>query len=149
MSAPSRPLAGPNGSAGRSVSYRGPVPPPTRPLSTLTLRAGIRLICATASGLLVAQAFPGHDVWWLAPVRVGLLSAAVLGTRWRLAVLLGLAHGLGFFLPTLSWSVVCVANLPWLALAPLEALYIGASCALTAAVQRPLLPSRLRPLAYA
>ncbi len=126
------------------MSYRGSVPP-----STLTLRAGTRLVVATASGLLTAQAFPEHDVWWLAPVGVGLLSAAALGTRWRLALLLGLAHGLGFFLPTLSWSGVYVGNLPWIALATLEALYIAVMCALTTAVQQPLLGSRLRPLAYA
>jgi apolipoprotein N-acyltransferase len=125
------------------------VPPSTQPPSTLTLRAGIRLVVATASGLLTAQAFPQHDVWWLAPVGVGLLSAAVLGTRWRLALLVGLAHGLGFFLPTLSWSGVYVGNLPWIALSTLEALYVAAMCAVTTVVQRPLLSSRLRPLAYA
>ena len=131
------------------MSYRGPVPQSTQPPSTLTLRAGVRLVVATASGLLTAQAFPEHDVWWLAPVGVGLLSAAVLGTRWRFALLLGLAHGLGFFLPTLSWSGVYVGNLPWIALATLEALYVAIMCAVTAVVQRPLLSSRLRPLAYA
>ena len=126
------------------MSYRGPVPKPT-----LSLSAGVRLVVAAASGLLTALAFPTHDVWWLAPVGVGLLSAAVLGTRWRFAVLLGLAHGLGFFLPTLSWSGVYVGNLPWIALATLEALYAAAMCAVTVVVQQPLLSSRLRPLAYA
>jgi apolipoprotein N-acyltransferase len=125
------------------------VPPSTRRPSTLTARAGVRLVVATVSGLLTAQAFPGHDVWWLAPVGVGLLSAAVLGTRWRFALMLGLAHGLGFFLPTLSWSGVYVGNLPWIALATLEALYLAVMCAVTTVVQRPLLTSRLRPLAYA
>lgn len=131
------------------MSYRGPVPLSTQTPSTLSLRAGTRLVVATASGLLTAQAFPQHDVWWLAPVGVGLLSAAALGARWRFALLLGLAHGLGFFLPTLSWSGVYVGNLPWIALCTLEALYIAVMCAVTAAVQRPLLGSRLRPLAYA
>lgn len=136
------------------MSYRGPVPlstqpPSTQPPSTLTPRAGLRLLVATASGLLVALAFPEHDVWWLAPVGVGLLSAATLGTRWRLALLLGLAHGLGFFLPTLSWSGVYVGNLPWIALSTLEALYVAVMCGVTSVVQRPLLASRLRPLAYA
>ncbi|WP_235545327.1 apolipoprotein N-acyltransferase [Phycicoccus sp. Soil802] len=125
------------------------MPLSTQTPSTLSLRAGTRLVVATASGLLTAQAFPQHDVWWLAPVGVGLLSAAALGARWRFALLLGLAHGLGFFLPTLSWSGVYVGNLPWIALCTLEALYIAVMCAVTAAVQRPLLGSRLRPLAYA
>lgn len=126
------------------MSYRGPVPKPT-----ITLRVGARLLAALVSGLLTSYAFPEHDIWWLAPVGVGLLSAAVLGARWRLALVLGLAHGLGFFLPTLSWTGVYVGNLPWIALATLEALYLAAMCALTAAAQRPFLDSRLRPLAYA
>lgn len=131
------------------MSYRGPVPQSTQPPSTRTLRAGVRLVVAVASGLLTAQAFPTHDVWWLAPVGVALLSAVTVGTRWRLAGLLGLAHGLGFFLPTLSWSGVYVGNLPWIALSTLEALYLAVMCAVTTVVQRPLLGSRLRPLAYA
>ncbi|HEV7147685.1 MAG TPA: apolipoprotein N-acyltransferase, partial [Pedococcus sp.] len=57
--------------------------------------------------------------------------------------------GLGFFLPTLSWSGVYVGDLPWIALATLEALYLAAMAALTTVVQRPLLTTRLRPLAYA
>jgi apolipoprotein N-acyltransferase len=109
----------------------------------------LRLGLAAASGLLTALAFPTHDVWWLAPVGVALLAAAVTGARWRLAALAGLAHGLAFFLPTLSWSGVYVGNLPWVALATLEALYIAVMCAATAAVQRPLLDTRLRPLGYA
>jgi apolipoprotein N-acyltransferase len=126
------------------VSYRGPVPKPT-----LTLRAGVRLLVAVCSGLLTAYAFPEHDIWWLAPIGVGLLSAAVLGARWPLALLLGLAHGLGFFLPTLSWTGVYVGNLPWVALCTLEALYVAAMCAVLSVAQRPFLDSRLRPLAYA
>jgi apolipoprotein N-acyltransferase len=101
------------------------------------------------SGLLTALAFPTHDLWWLAPVGVALLAAAVLGSRWRTAALLGLVHGLAFFVPTLSWSGVYVGKLPWLALATLESLYIALMCALTVLLQRPLLRTRLRPLAYA
>jgi hypothetical protein len=104
---------------------------------------------AVASGLLLAWAFPTHDHYWLAPVAVAVLSAAVLGSSWRFAGVLGLASGLAFFLPTLSWSGIYVGVLPWVALCVLQALYVGAMTAATAAVQRPLLASRLRPLAYA
>ena len=113
------------------------------------LTAWRRLALAVASGLLLAWAFPTHDHYWLAPVGVALLSAAVLGSSWRLAAGLGLASGLAFFLPTLSWSGIYVGVLPWAALSVLQALYIAAMAAATAAVQRPLLSSRLRPLAYA
>ena len=102
-----------------------------------------------ASGLLLAWAFPTHDHYWLAPVAVAVLSAAVLGASWRLAAVLGLTSGLAFFLPTLSWSGIYVGVLPWVALCVLQALYVAAMTAATAAVQRPLLASRLQPLAYA
>jgi len=127
-------LVGTNGGAGRAVSYRCGV---------------LRLGLAAVSGLLTALAFPTHNWWWLAPVGVALLAAAVTGTRRRTAALLGLVHGLAFFVPTLSWSGVYVGKLPWFALASLEALYLAAMCALTVVVQRPFLRTRLRPLAYA
>jgi apolipoprotein N-acyltransferase len=126
------------------VSYRCPVPTPTRQPRSIA-----RLLFAVLSGLLTALAFPTHDHWWLAPVGVALLSATVLGSSWRLALLLGLGHGLGFFVPTLAWSGVYVGHLPWFALATLEALYVAGMCALTTVLQRPFLPTRLRPLAYA
>ncbi|WP_270888043.1 apolipoprotein N-acyltransferase [Pedococcus sp. 5OH_020] len=119
----------------------------SRPL--LRPQATARVVVAVISGVLTAYAFPTHDVWWLAPVGVALLSASVVGAGWRLALLLGLAHGLGFFLPTLSWSGVYVGKLPWVALAALEALYIAVMCCVTSIVQRPLLATRFRPLAYA
>lgn len=127
------------------MSYRGVVPTSSRSRVTSVLV----LVLAAVSGLATAHAFPTHDVWWLAPVGVALLSAATVGRGWRLAALAGLAHGLGFFLPTLSWSGIYVGNLPWIALSTLEALYIAAMCAVTAVVQRPLAHTRLRPLAHA
>ncbi|KQU68689.1 polyprenol phosphate mannosyl transferase [Phycicoccus sp. Root101] len=127
------------------MSYRGAVPTSSRPrVTTLVV-----LVLAAVSGVATAFAFPTHDVWWLAPLGVGLLSWTVTGARWRLAALAGLAHGLGFFLPTLSWSGIYVGKLPWFALSTLEALYIAAMCAVVAVVQRPLLGTRLRPLAHA
>lgn len=108
-----------------------------------------RVAAGAASGLVTSYAFPTHDHWWLAPVGVAVLSSAVLGSRPRLALLVGFAHGLGFFLPVLSWSGVYVGRVPWFALAVLEALYIAGMCGLTALLQRPLLRGALRPLAYA
>ncbi|HET8983655.1 MAG TPA: apolipoprotein N-acyltransferase, partial [Pedococcus sp.] len=110
---------------------------------------GRRAALSLVAGLALALAFPTHNLYWLAPVGVALLSAAVLGASWRLAGPLGLTAGLAFFVPTLSWSGVYVGALPWIALCVLQSLYIAAMAALTAAVQRPLLATRLRPLAYA
>lgn len=126
------------------MSYRGCVPKPTT-----VLRGLPRVLCAAASGLVTAYAFPTHDVWWLAVVGVALLSAAAWGARWRFALLLGFVHGLAFFLPTLSWSGVYVGNLPWIALCTLEALYLAAMCAVVSVVQGPLARTRWSPFAYA
>ena len=67
------------------MSYRGGVPSPVR-----RARALARVLAAVLSGLLTAQAFPTSDHWWLTPVGVALLSAAVLGARWRLAALVAI-----------------------------------------------------------
>ena len=132
------------------MSYRGGVPQiPARRQPTGPADVGRRAALSLVAGLALALAFPTHNVYWLAPVGVALLSAAVLGASWRLAGPLGLTAGLAFFVPTLSWSGVYVGALPWIALCVLQSLYIAAMTALTAAVQRPLLATRLRPLAYA
>ena len=130
------------------MSYRGCVTTPSRPPRP-GLRSGAVLLPALVSGLLTALAFPTQDVWWTAPLGVALLSAATFGARPRLAALGGLAHGLGFFLPTLSWTGIYVGALPWVALAVLESLYVAAMCLVVAWLQRPLLATRLRPLVYA
>ena len=130
------------------MSYRGAVPS-DRAARRPSLRAGHRLVLAVASGVALTLAFPTYNLWWLAPVGVALLSAAVLGATWRLALGVGLVGGLVFFLPTLSWSGIYVGALPWVALCVLQALYIALMTAVTAAVQRPLLGTRLQPLAYA
>ena len=103
-----------------------PAPVPRRPQPS-PVTAGRRLALAVVSGLLLAWAFPTHDHYWLAPVAVAALSAAVLGATWRFAALLGLLSGLAFFLPTLSWSGIYVGSLPWVALSTLQALYIAIS----------------------
>ncbi len=132
------------------MSYRGGVPQiPARRQQTGPADVGRRAALSLVAGLALALAFPTHNLYWLAPVGVALLSAAVLGASWRLAGPLGLTAGLAFFVPTLSWSGVYVGALPWIALCVLQSLYIAAMTALTAAVQRPLLATRLRPLAYA
>ena len=135
-------LAGPNGSAGRCCVLpwcRAAAQPHRRRAAGSVGLVGLPL----ASGLALALAFPTHDLWWLAPVGVALLSAAVLGACWRLAGLLGLAAGLGL----LRADPVVVRRLrrrPALDRAvhpggPLHRRHVRPS---TAAVQRPLLATR-------
>jgi len=102
------------------VNYRGRVPTP--------LRYAARPAAALAAGLCLWLAFPGIDLWWLAPVGVALLGWATLTAGGARGFGLGMVAGLAFFVPTLSWSGVYVGALPWFALATLEALYVAAMC---------------------
>ena len=85
----------------------------------------VRLLLAAASGGVLYTAFPTLDLWFLAPVGVALLTAALDGARPWLGALLGFVAGLAFFIPTLEWSGIYVGVLPWVALAVLQSLYIA------------------------
>ncbi|HET8987333.1 MAG TPA: apolipoprotein N-acyltransferase [Humibacillus sp.] len=105
-----------------------------------------RLVIALGGGGLLCLAFPTFDVWVAAPLALGLLawSGTGLGARWGL--LAGTLFGLAFFVPTLSWSGIYVGALPWLALATLEALFVGVAGAFYGWLSR---DGRVRPLAFA
>jgi apolipoprotein N-acyltransferase len=106
-----------------------------------------RLIPAAASGGLLCLAFPTYDLWFMAPIALAVLALALGGTTPRRGFGLGLAAGLVFFVPTLYWSGIYVGNLPWLALATLEALFVAVFGVLVAWLTSPARP--VRPLAFA
>ncbi len=89
----------------------------TRPRPAALLRVG----AAACSGLLLDLAFPPHDLWWLAPVAVALLTLACRGATVRFGLLLGFLHGLTFFLPLLVWTGTIAGAPAWLALGVAEA----------------------------
>ncbi|HEX5967726.1 MAG TPA: apolipoprotein N-acyltransferase [Intrasporangium sp.] len=105
-----------------------------------------RVVGALVSGGVLCLAFPTFDVWIAAPVSLGLLALVLTGVRPRAGFGLGLLAGLAFFLPTLHWAGVYVGNLPWLALATLQALFFGLVGLLYAWASR---PGAVRPLAFA
>ncbi|MDT7545604.1 MAG: apolipoprotein N-acyltransferase [Actinomycetota bacterium] len=93
----------------------------------------IRLLSAVLAGLVLDLAFPPHDLWWLAPVPVAALTLACRGASARAGALLGLATGLGFFVPLLVWTGAVAGPGAWLALAAMEAAFfalLGAALAL-------------------
>ena len=149
MSAPSRPLAGPNGSAGRSVSYRGPVPPSTLLPSTVTLRAGVRLVAAAVSGLLTARPSPSTTSGGSPRSGSALLSApsSAPAGGWRCC------SGWSTAWPSssrrcpgrASTSATCRGS-PWPPSRPSTSRRCARSPPPSSA---PCSPSRLRPLAYA
>ncbi len=90
------------------------------------------LAAAAGAGAALLAAFPPYDLWWLAPVGVALLAAAVHRRRVRAGAGLGMLCGLVFFVPLLSWTNLHTGYLPWLLLSVAQAAYLaglGAACA--------------------
>lgn len=105
------------------------------------MRTALARLCVTPlAGLGLDGAFPGRNLWFMAPVALAGLFLSLRGCSVKLGGAVGLAFGLGFFVPHLSWSGIYVGELPWLALASLQALYIAAFGAATALASRWLTP---------
>jgi apolipoprotein N-acyltransferase len=100
-----------------------------------------RLVAAALSGVLLDVAFPPHDLWWLAPVAVGLLTNTLRGRTLRQGALLGWVHGLMFFGVLLVWTGAIAGLLAWVALTLLESIFSAAlGLALTAVLRLPAWP---------
>jgi apolipoprotein N-acyltransferase len=89
----------------------------------LPLAAAVAVALAAGAALLAA--FPPYGLWWLAPVGVALLAAAVHRRRLRAGAGLGLLAGLALFVPLLAWTNLHTGRLPWLLLSGLEAGYLA------------------------
>jgi len=107
-------------------------------------RLGWAVLVAVAGGLVLAAAFPPAGIWPLAVAGPALLVVALWRRSLRASFLIGLAFGIAFFVPLLSW-LVNVAWYAWIALAVTEALILG----LLAVGQQVLLRLRAWPLAVA
>ncbi|MDN5795405.1 MAG: apolipoprotein N-acyltransferase [Intrasporangium sp.] len=106
----------------------------------------MRPLLALVSGGLLCLAFPTFDIWVAAPVALALLALALTGARARSGFGLGLLAGLAFFVPTLQWSGIYVGDLPWLALATLQALFFALAGLGYAWLAR---AGRVRPVVFA
>ncbi len=97
-----------------------------------------RLVGSAAAGGLMYAAFPPRDLWFLAPLSLGLLYAVlrVGAPRVRVGALSGFVFGLAFFVPLLPWIGEYVGALPWLALAVVMALYLSAFGAIATLTMR-------------
>ncbi|MFB6618526.1 apolipoprotein N-acyltransferase [Streptomyces sp. NPDC056367] len=85
----------------------------------------VRAPLAALAGVLLYLSFPPRPLWWLAPLALALLAGCLHGRRARAGFGLGFLAGLGFMLPLLVWTGSEVGPVPWLALAAVEALFIG------------------------
>jgi apolipoprotein N-acyltransferase len=115
-----------------------------RPLPAPRLAWWQAVLVGLLGGLTLAVSFPPAGIWPLAVVAPALLVFALWRQRLRTALLAGLAFGLTFFFPLLSW-VVNVAWYAWLALALASAVIFAVLCA----GQWMLLRLRAWPLAVA
>jgi apolipoprotein N-acyltransferase len=86
--------------------------------------------------LVLYASFPPRELWWLAPVAFTALWVVLHGRAARAGFGYGLAFGLGFFMPLLSWTGEFVGSLPWLALAVVEALVLALAGSGVAVVSR-------------
>jgi apolipoprotein N-acyltransferase len=96
----------------------------------------LRVGTAAGAGLLLYVGAPPRELWWLAPVVFAMLWAVLHGRPARAGFGYGLAFGLGFFVPLLSWAGEYVGPLPWLTLATVEALVLALAGAGVAVVSR-------------
>ncbi|MFD8636408.1 apolipoprotein N-acyltransferase [Streptomyces sp. NPDC059533] len=85
----------------------------------------VRAPLAALAGVLLYLSFPPRPLWWLAPLALALLAGCLHGRRARAGFGLGFLTGLGFMLPLLVWTGSEVGPVPWLALAAVEALFVG------------------------
>jgi apolipoprotein N-acyltransferase len=108
-----------------------------------------RLALALVAGAALCAAFPGNDVWILAPVAVALLALATCGARARFGFLLGLVSGLAFFGYSLSWAGIVVGIVPWAGLTVSQALFTALLGAASAYLQSRGPVPRVRPLVVA
>ncbi|MFD9635247.1 apolipoprotein N-acyltransferase [Streptomyces violascens] len=100
-----------------------------------------RPAAAALAGVLLYLSFPPRPLWWLALPAFAVLGLLLRGRSWKAGLGLGYLFGLGFLLPLLVWTGVEVGPGPWLGLAAIEALFIGAAGAGMAVVSRlPLWP---------
>lgn len=95
-----------------------------------------RLLLGLLGGVALWLAFPGYDVWWLAPVGCAALALATAGARPWVGAAAGLLLGLTWFAPMFTWASTYAGAPAWLAMSLLSALYPAALGALLSVVQR-------------
>ncbi|WP_246005265.1 apolipoprotein N-acyltransferase [[Actinomadura] parvosata] len=94
-----------------------------------------RVGAAVAGGVVLFAAFPPLGWWLCAPLGIGLITAALHGTRPRRAAWIGYVAAVVFLLPTLAW-VRSIGDDVWFMLVGTESLFYAAMAALAALVFR-------------
>ncbi|WP_371174137.1 apolipoprotein N-acyltransferase [Buchananella felis] len=93
----------------------------------------VHSISALLAGLVMAAAPPPFNLWWAAPLGLGLLGYLSLQTSAARATLYGFLAGLTYFLPTLYFIRFSLdATWVWVLLSAFEALFVAAATGITA-----------------
>jgi apolipoprotein N-acyltransferase len=98
---------------------------PESPAAAGPVRLRVALAMAVAAGAALLLALPPYGLWWLAPVGVALLAAAVHRRRPRAGFGLGLIAGVVLFYPLLWWTTFAGGWLPWALLSTAQAAFFG------------------------
>ncbi|MEP6696749.1 MAG: apolipoprotein N-acyltransferase [Pseudonocardiales bacterium] len=88
-------------------------------------QGALRVAGAALLGLGLALAFPPFGWWPLAVLTLAGLILLLRHTRPGVGAAVGLAFGLGFFLPLLHWSGIYVGAMPWIVLAVSQAAFVA------------------------
>ena len=110
------------------------------------MRFARNLVLAAISGWTINLAFPTLGWWPAAPLGLAILWWSLEGVKPWPAAVLGLASGLGFFLPHIFWARAAVGVVPWVALSVLESLAIALVAAVWAHVRMSKMLRRAVPL---
>jgi apolipoprotein N-acyltransferase len=100
------------------------------------VQLAVRVLAGALLGGALVLAFPPFDIWPLAPLTLAALTLLLRGVRPAVGAGVGLAFGLGFFLPLLHWSGIYVGAFPWVLLAVSQAVPVAAFGALAAPLTR-------------
>jgi apolipoprotein N-acyltransferase len=95
-----------------------------------------RILVALVSGGLLSLAFEPVAVAYLMPVSLAALAVATRDVRARSGFLIGLAFGVGFYFPHISWMSSSIGAAAWIALASIEAIFHGLFGAAAAVLHR-------------
>lgn len=85
----------------------------------------VRILTSVVAGALLYWGFPPRELWVLGPLSVGLLVMALRGVSPWAGAGLGSIAGAAFFAPLLPWVGEYVGPGPWLALASIQATFLG------------------------
>jgi len=88
------------------------------------------LLVAAVGGFTLDAGFPSLGIWPLAFVAVAMSLVTLIGRRAGSALLVGLVFGAAFYYPHVDWAASFLGDnelawVPWVALAGVEALFMG------------------------